>query len=291
MSQLTAPSVPAAPALATRVPWRVVLRRQLRSSRPYRMLLGVALFFLSWYLLVDVIKLWRFRELPGFVPSVLEWVNPDPVYGVSLFTAEYYAHIWASVFRVYVAFLLAIALGVPIGILMGWRPIFYGLTFPVLELLRPIPVLAWIPLAILLLPGRELPIIGLTFLAAFFVTILNALLGVQSIDQVYFRAARSLGFSETAVLLHVIVPGALPYIFVGLQIAMGACWFSLVASEIVSGQAGLGYKVWETYYYVQFETMVIIMATLGLLGYVSSALVRIAGNQLMRWRAGILAGA
>jgi sulfonate transport system permease protein len=291
MSQLTAPSVPAAPALATRVPWRVVLRRQLRSSRPYRMLLGVALFFLSWYLLVDVIKLWRFRELPGFVPSVLEWVNPDPVYGVSLFTAEYYAHIWASVFRVYVAFLLAIALGVPIGILMGWRPIFYGLTFPVLELLRPIPVLAWIPLAILLLPGRELPIIGLTFLAAFFVTILNTLLGVQSIDQVYFRAARSLGFSETAVLLHVIVPGALPYIFVGLQIAMGACWFSLVASEIVSGQAGLGYKVWETYYYVQFETMVIIMATLGLLGYVSSAFVRIAGNQLMRWRAGILAGA
>ena len=80
------------------------------------------------------------------------------------------------------------------------------------------------------------------------------------------------------------MPGALPYIFVGLQIAMGACWFSLVASEIVSGQAGLGYKVWETYYYVQFETMVIIMATLGFLGYVSSAIVRIIGNRLMRWR-------
>lgn len=174
---------------------------------------------------------------------------------------------------------------------MGWRPIFYGLTFPILELLRPIPVLAWIPLAILLLPGREIPIIGLTFLAAFFVTILNTLLGVRSIDQVYFRAARSLGFSETAVLLHVIIPGPLPYIFVGLQIAMGACWFSLVASEIVSGQAGLGYKVWETYYYVQFETMVIIMATLGFLGYVSSAFVRIAGGRLMRWRAGMLSGA
>jgi NitT/TauT family transport system permease protein len=157
-------------------------------------------------------------------------------------------------------------------------------------LLRPVPILAWIPLAILLLPGRELPIIGLTFLAAFFVTILNTLLGVKSIDQVYFRAARSLGFGEFAVLRHVIVPGALPYIFVGLQIAMGACWFSLVASEIVSGQAGLGYKVWETYYYVQFETMVIVMATLGFLGYVSSALVRLVGNRLMRWRSRILAG-
>ena len=130
----------------------------------------------------------------------------------------------------------------------GMESGFRALTFPLLEMLRPIPILAWIPLAILLLPGREAPIIGLTFLAAFFVTILNTLLGVRSIDEVYFRAARSLGFSEWAILFHVIIPGALPYIFVGLQIAMGACWFSLVASEIVSGQAGLGYKVWETYY-------------------------------------------
>jgi NitT/TauT family transport system permease protein len=271
--------------------WRHRFWRLLRSRRPYLMLLGIFIFFLSWYLLVDVLKFWRFRELPGFVSSVVEWVNPNPVYGVSLFTTEYYGHIWASVFRVYSAFMIAIVLGVPIGILMGWRPIFYGLTFPLLEILRPIPVLAWIPLAILLLPGRELPIIGLTFLAAFFVTILNTLLGVRSIDPVYFRAARSLGFSETAILLHVIIPGALPYIFVGLQIAMGACWFSLVASEIVSGQAGLGYKVWEAYYYVQFDTMVIIMATLGFLGYVSSAIVRLVGGQLMRWRAKQLAGA
>ncbi|MEA2963551.1 MAG: sulfonate transport system permease protein, partial [Alphaproteobacteria bacterium] len=185
MAQLLAPAVTTAPARAVNHSWPPALHRLRRSRRPYLMLLGIALFFLSWYLLVDVLKLWRFRELPGFVPSMVEWFNPDPVYGVSLFTAEYYGHIWASLLRVYVAFLLAIVLGVPIGILMGWRPIFYGLTFPILELLRPIPVLAWIPLAILLLPGREIPIIGLTFLAAFFVTILNTLLGVRSIDQVY----------------------------------------------------------------------------------------------------------
>jgi NitT/TauT family transport system permease protein len=291
MAQLIAPSpLLDAAAAGTGVSWTVRARRLLRSPRPYLTLLGVTTFFLSWYLLVDVLKFWRFRELPGFVASVREWVNPDPVYGISLFTAEYYAHIWASVFRVYCAFLLATVLGIAIGILMGWRRIFYGLTFPILEILRPIPILAWIPLAILLLPGRELPIIGLTFLSAFFVTNLNTLLGVKSIDQVYFRAARSLGFGELAILFHVIIPGALPYIFVGLQIAMGSCWFSLVASEIVSGQAGLGYKVWETYYYVQFETMVIVMATLGFLGYVSSALVRIIGNRLMRWRSQMLAG-
>jgi NitT/TauT family transport system permease protein len=277
-------------AFETTAPWTIRARRLLRSSRPYYAALGIGIFFLSWYLLVDVVKVWRFRELPGLVASIREWVSRDPVYGVSLFTAEYYSHIWASVYRVMSAFVLATVVGIAVGVLMGWSRIFRGLTFPILEMVRPIPVLAWIPLAILLLPGREAPIIGLTFLAAFFVTILNTLLGVRSIDEVYFRAARSLGFSESAILIDIIIPGAMPYIFVGLQIAMGACWFSLVASEIVSGQAGLGYKVWETYYYVQFETMVIVMATLGLLGYLSSALVRIAGNRLMRWRVRLLAG-
>ncbi len=266
------------------------LARILTSPRLYQGLLGIALFFVAWYLLVDVFAVWRFREMPKLVGSIEEWLSRDPVFGVSLFTAEYYKHIWASIFRVLVAFLLATGWGIAIGILMGWRRIFFGLTFPILEVLRPIPILAYIPLAIILLPGREIPIIGLTFLAAFFVTVLNTLLGVQAIDKVYFRAAESLGFSQWQTLWHIIVPGALPYIFVGLQIAMGACWFSLVAAEILSGNAGLGYKVWETYYYVQFPTMVSTMATLGFFGYISSALVRIVGNRLMRWREKILAG-
>ncbi len=266
------------------------IQRSLRSPRVYQGLLGVGVFFLTWYLLVDLFAVWRFAEMPKLVVGVKEWASRDPVFGVSLFTAEYYTHIWASVFRVLVAFLFATFSGIAIGIMMGWRRIFFGLTFPILEILRPIPILAWIPLAIILLPGREVPIIGLTFLAAFFVTILNTLLGVRAIDKVYFRAAESLGFSQWQILWHVIVPGALPYIFVGLQIAMGACWFSLVAAEILSGSAGLGYKVWETYYYVQFPTMVSTMATLGFFGYISSALVRAAGNRLMRWRQELLGG-
>jgi NitT/TauT family transport system permease protein len=290
MAQVIAPVTTADIHLESTAPRLVRIRRLLRSSRPYYAALGICIFFAGWYLLVDVFKVWRFRELPGLIPSVKEWLSPDPIYGLSLFTAEYYTHIWASLYRVFSAFISATILGITIGVLMGWSRIFRGLTFPILEILRPIPILAWIPLAILLIPGREAPIIGLTFLAAFFVTILNTLLGVRSIDEVYFRAARSLGFGNAAILLHVVIPGALPYIFVGLQIAMGACWFSLVAAEIISGQAGLGYKVWETYYYVQYETMVIVMATLGLLGSLSSALVRIVGNRLMRWRARLLAG-
>jgi NitT/TauT family transport system permease protein len=290
MIQVAAPSSLADAVPTTRIRWGMRWRRLLRTRQLYLAMLGIGTFFLSWYLLVDVLHFWRFGPLPGFVASVREWVSPNPVYGISLFTSDYYLHIWSSLYRVYSAFALATILGVTIGILMGWSRVFRGLTFPILELLRPIPVLAWIPLAIILLPGRELPIIGLTFLAAFFVTILNTLLGVRSIDPVYFRAARSLGFSEVGILIHIILPGALPYIFVGLQIAMGACWFSLVASEIASGQAGLGYEVWQAYYYVQFETMVIMMATLGILGYVSSGLVRLVARRLMRWRGHARAG-
>lgn len=266
------------------------IERTLRSGRLYLAVFGISAFFLLWYLLVDLFEVWRFEGLPKLVESIEEWLSPDPIFGVSIYTTEYYVHIWASIVRVASAFLSATVFGIAIGILMGWRRIFFGLTFPILELLRPIPILAWIPLAIILLPGRELPIIGLTFLAAFFVTILNTLLGVRAIDRAYFRAAECLGFSQWQILWHVIVPGALPYIFVGLQIAIGACWFSLVAAEILSGSAGLGYKVWETYYYVQFPTMISTMATLGLFGYLSSALVRIAGNRLMRWREKLLSG-
>ena len=275
---------------AQRLPLSHRAMRFVRNVRIYQAMFGIGLFFLFWYLLVDLFEVWRFAKLPRLVDGIKEWVSLDPVFGVSLFTEEYYRHIGASLMRVFIAFFAATILGITIGILMGWRRIFFGLTFPLLEILRPIPILAYIPLAIILLPGRETPIIGLTFLAAFFVTVLNTLLGVQAIDKVYFRAAQSLGLSQWQQLWHVIVPGALPYIFVGLQIAMGACWFSLVAAEILSGSAGLGYKVWETYYYVQFPTMVSTMATLGFLGYVSSALVRVVGNRLMRWRSKLLAG-
>lgn len=246
---------------------------------------GLGGFLLSWYLLVDVFKFWNFARLPSLPATVREWVSRDPTYGVSLFTADYYVHILASVQRVFLAFVLATGAGVITGLLMGWRRIFYGLTFPILELLRPIPVLAYIPIVLLLVPGKEAPIVVLTFLASYFVTTLNTLLGVRSIDQVYFRAAQCLGLRQWDTLVNVIVPGALPYIFVGLQIGVAACWFSLVASEIVSGQTGIGYQIWQAYYYQQYETMVIFMGTLGLLGWISSAVVRWIGHRLMSWRA------
>jgi NitT/TauT family transport system permease protein len=135
-----------------------------------------------------------------------------------------------------------------------------------------------------MLPGSELPVLYLTFLASFFATALNAKLGVDSIDPALTLAAQCLGASRWQVFGHVIVPGALPYIFTGLQISIGVSWFSLVAAEMVSGQFGLGYLINTAYTMVQYPTIVIAMLTLGAVGYLTSAAVRLTGDWLMDWR-------
>ena len=256
----------------------------LFGSRLYLMLVGFLAFLAFWHFAVDVWRLPRFSQMPGFFTVLKEWLNPDPVYGLSIYTAEYYTHIFASCARVFVAFALATILGVPLGLFMGWSTIVREYVFPVFEMLRPIPILAWVPLAIIMFTGLETPVIFLAFLASFFVTTLNTMLGVESIDESYFRAAQCLGANDRQVFTNVVIPGAMPFIFTGLQISIGVCWFSLVAAEMVSGQYGLGYVINNSYTNVRYPTIIIGMVTLGFVGYATSAMVRVIGNRLMQWR-------
>ena len=256
----------------------------LSSPRPYLMLLGYALLLGFWFLAVEIWKLPRFRDMPGLTEVVKEWLSPDPSYGLSIYIPEYYQHIWASVRRVCVAFSLATVLGVTLGLFMGWSQTVKEYVFPLFETLRPIPILAWVPLAILIFSGTETPVIFLTFLASFFATALNTMLGVESIDESYIRAAFCLGAKKRQVFWHIIVPGSLPFVFTGLQISVGVAWFSLVAAEMVSGQFGLGYVINTSYTMVRYPTIIIGMVTLGIVGYITSALVRLAGDYLMQWR-------
>jgi len=256
----------------------------LKSPRPYLMVIGFALFLGSWYLAVEVWKLPRFREMPGLTSVVKEWLSPNPTYGLSLYTEEYYQHIIVSIWRVTKAFVLATVLGVTFGLLLGWSRTFKDYVFPVFEMLRPIPILAWVPLAIVMFIATESAVVYLAFLASFFATALNTMLGVESIDESYIRAADCLGANRRQVFRHVIIPGALPFIFTGLQISVGVSWFSLVAAEMVSGQYGLGYVINTSYMMVRYPTIIIGMVTLGIVGYVTSAMVRVAGDYMMEWR-------
>lgn len=245
--------------------------------------LGITLFFVAWYVLTAVVVPPRFNVIPDPVSLFHEWIDRDPAYGISIFTPEYYEHILISVQRVFFAFVAAIGLGVPLGLVLGWSKTCENIILPVVELLRPIPPLAWVPLAVLAIPSTEGAVIFITLLASFFATVLNTLFGVKSIDESYFRAAACLGYSRWQILKRVVIPGALPFVFTGLQIAMGVAWFSLVGGELIAGRSGLGYLIFDAYTNVALPNIFIGMITLGMLGYISSALIRSVGNRLNRW--------
>ena len=276
-----------APSRLARMWYRT--RKQLKSPAPYLTVAGIAFWLFAYWLFCEALQLPRFVKIPGPVTIFREWFSQDPQQGISIFTPEYYHHIYVSCRRIFIAFCIATSIGVPLGLLMGWSRIFREYSFPILETLRPIPILAWVPLAILMFSGYEAPIIFLATLASLFVTTLNTMLGVQSIDEAYFRAAGCLGSTRWDVFRHVVVPGALPFVFTGLQISIGVAWFSLVAAEMVSGDFGLGYLILSSYVNSVTVPMVIGMLTLGLVGWLTSAMVRFVGNRLMQWHARALA--
>ena len=137
------------------------------------MLIGFAFVLAFWFFAVEVWKLPRFEDMPGLTEVFSEWFSKDPYYGLSIYTPEYYKHIGISLRRIFYAFFLATVLGVTLGLFLGWSKTFREFIFPLFELLRPIPVLAWVPLAIIIFAGSETPVVFLTFLASFFATTLN----------------------------------------------------------------------------------------------------------------------
>ena len=217
--------------------WEVTLANTklwLKSPTPYLNALGLVAFVLFWYLTTEYFQLPYFEKLPGPVASFQEWVSKDPIYGISIYTSDYYAHIGISVWRVFQAFMLATLLGVPTGLFMGWNKTFKDYSFPLLETLRPIPMLAWVPLAILMWPGREASIVFLTFLGSYFATVLNTLLGVESIDESYFRAARSLGARPRDVFFKVILPLSMPGVASGILMVFMPTISTFAISELLT---------------------------------------------------------
>jgi len=265
------------------------VKKSLLTPTPYLMFFGVALWLFTYWALCEGWKLPRFNKLPGPVEVLSEWMSRDPDWGISMFSEDYHNHIIVSCKRIAISFSIATGIGVPLGLFMGWSKKFRDYSFPILETLRPIPILAWVPLAILMFSGLETPVIFLATLASLFVTTLNTLLGVDSIDESYFRAAKCLGAKSSDLFRHVVIPGSLPFVFTGLQISVGVAWFSLVAAEMVSGEFGLGYMIVDSYMNITYVSMVIGMLTLGFAGWVTSAMVRWAGNRMMQWRVRALA--
>ena len=196
----------------------------------------------------------------------------------------FYLHIGVSLRRIAISYAAAAGLGVFLGILMGRSRAIRDIVSPYIEILRPIPAVAWIPLAILMWPTEEGSIIYITFLGALFPIVLNTIHGVEQTPEVLVRAAQSLGASRFHIFGHVILPGALPSICAGLAIGMGVSWFSLLAGEIISGQYGIGYFTWNAYSIINYPDIVVGMLTIGFLGASSTALVQVLCQPFLAWQ-------
>jgi len=184
-------------------------------------------------------------------------------------------YVVASLFRVTCGFLLAVVVGIPFGLLLGWfRPAFYAFN-PLIQILRPISPIAWIPLAILWFGVSDAAPVFLIFLASVFPITVSVTAAVRSLELVYVRAARNFGLSRFDLFRRVILPGALPQIITGLRIALGVAWLVVVAAEMIAVNSGLGYLIIDARNAgKRYDLVVAGMVIIGLIGLVLDLLVR-----------------
>jgi len=194
--------------------------------------------------------------------------------------------------RVLTGFLAAMLIGIPFGLAMATSRIFRDVSFPVFEILRPVPPLAWVPAAIIFWPTQELSIGFVIFLGAIFTIMLNVIGGARSIDLRFFQAARSMGSSNWDIFRRIVLPGVLPSIIVGCEVGIGITWNVVVAAEMISGGGGaiqssagggLGFFIWNSYIGGSYPLIVVGMISIGIAGYISSSIIRRLGLLVTPW--------
>ena len=249
-----------------------------------RAVISIAVFILLWELGSRLKAPWV-GEVPP--PSVVldTWIP--------LLTDQGYWYSWyQSSRRVLSGFLAAMIIGIPFGLAMATSRVFNDLTFPVFEILRPIPPLAWVPAAIIFWPTQELSIGFVIFLGAIFTIMLNVIGGARSIDVRFFQAARSMGSSNWDIFRRIVLPGVLPSIVVGCEVGIGITWNVVVAAEMISGGGGaiqssagggLGFFIWNSYIGFSYPHIVVGMISIGIAGYISSAIIRRLGLYVTPW--------
>jgi NitT/TauT family transport system permease protein len=192
-----------------------------------------------------------------------------------------------SLYRVLSGFLVGTILALPLGLLMGASQRLYALFNPLIQVLRPIPPIAYIPLAILWFGLGNPPAFFLISLGAFFPVLVNTIAGVQNVDGIYLRVARNLGAGRGTTFLRVILPAAAPYILAGARIGMGTAFIVVIVAEMIAVNNGLGYRILEAREYMWSDKIIAGMLTIGLLGLGIDTLMGRLSRWLLRWHRGL----
>lgn len=253
----------------------VKLRKKVFSITTFRGILAIIIFTVVWEICSRL-----------GVPIIGNVPAPTKVLGAlgEQLVSKFYWLSWAdSYIRILTGFFVAQIIGVPLGLLLGMNKTARELIYPVFEIMRPIPPLAWVPIAVIFWPTAELSMIFVTFLGAFFTVVLNIVGGAGSIDVRYIRAAYSLGSTRGDIFWKILLPATLPSIVVGMTVGMGITWAVVVAAEMIASRSGLGFLTWQSYVAGQYPTIVIGMMSIGIAGYISSALIRMIGSRMTPW--------
>jgi NitT/TauT family transport system permease protein len=193
----------------------------------------------------------------------------------------------ASLYRVVVGFAIGAGLALPLGLSMGASASVYAWFNPLVQILRPIPPIAYIPLAILWFGLGDPPAVFLIALGAFFPVLMNTIAGVRQVDGIYLRAARSLGAGRATMFLRVILPAAVPYILSGVRIGIGTAFIVVIVSEMIAVNSGLGYRILEAREYFWSDKIIAGMVSIGMLGLAIDLGMNRLNNHLLRWHRGL----
>jgi ABC-type nitrate/sulfonate/bicarbonate transport system permease component len=192
--------------------------------------------------------------------------------------------IFDSLRRVFVALFVASVVAFPMGLLIGMSKSAAWLFEPIFGFFRPIPPLAWIPLSIVWFGISESQNIFIIFLGAFFPILVNTIQGVREVDQQLVRAARTLGANRLAIALTVLLPAALPSMFVGFRVGVGVAWMALVAGELVAASSGLGFLISQGRMLFRPDYIIVGMFTIGMIGLILDGAVRLLQRSVMKWQ-------
>ncbi|EJL91742.1 ABC-type nitrate/sulfonate/bicarbonate transport system, permease component [Herbaspirillum sp. CF444] len=255
---------------------------------------------------VVVIAIWQGASSLGWInPLVLpspwavvhkwfEYLSPTKAYDPAdgsrlawLFSGELIIDAIGSLYRVVVGFLIGAGLALPLGLLMGSSQRVYGLMNLTVQVIRPIPPIAYIPLAILWFGLGNPPALFLISLGAFFPVLMNTIAGVRQVDSIYLRAARNLGASQRTLFVRVMLPAAVPYILSGVRIGIGTAFIVVIVAEMIAVSNGLGFRIMEAREYFWSDKIIAGMITIGLLGLAIDIGMSRLNNYMLRWHRGL----
>ncbi len=229
---------------------------------------------------------------PLFIPSPMHLIDSmyDWIFGTNaydLYSGTWINHAIGSTQRVIAGFFIGAIIGIFLGIMTGWNQTIETLIDPVIQLLRPIPITAWIPFIVVLFGIKDISAVLLISLGVFFPVFVNTVHGVKQIDKIHIRAAQMLGIQGHQIISKVVFPAALPSIMTGLRLGMGMAWVLVIVAEMVSVKSGFGYVMWDAYYFMRMDIILVAMLSVGVLGYSFDKLIVLVNDRMLRWTKGL----